>query len=108
MSDFNMLFTFTVFPIGGGSEVTGPVSQAIESIAESGLDYQVTGGCTLVEGAWEEVVPVLGQCLRDLAEDHDRVWASITMDYHGGRAGRLKSSVGEVEEALHHSVRYSP
>lgn len=99
-----MLFTFTVIPASGGDEIVEPVSRAVEAIAESGLDYQVTGSCTLVEGTWDEVMPVFEECVHELTEEFDRAYASITVDHHRGESGRLRSSVDAVEETLDRPV----
>lgn len=106
--DERMLFSFTIFPIGMGSDVAEPVARAIRGIAESGLDYQVTGTNTVVEGTWDEVVPLLRDAIDRVTEEAPRVWAGITVDYHAHRSGRLKSSVDEVAEALHEPVRTAP
>lgn len=95
-----MLFSFTVFPVGEDADVAGPVSEAVELIEESGLEYQVTGTSTLVEGTWDRVMPVLEECLHRLTEEHERVYADITVDFHEGREGRIRGSVEEVEEEL--------
>ncbi len=104
----DMLFSFTVFPIGAGADVAGPVSEAVGLIADSGLAYQVTGASTLIEGRWTDVMPVIERCMHELTEKHDRVYASITVDYHAGETGRLKASVEAVEQALQRKVKAAP
>lgn len=99
-----MLFSFTVFPVGDAPDVAGPVADAVALIEESGLDYQVTGSSTLVEGTWDRVMPVLEECIHRLTEEHDRVYADVTVDYHRGEEGRIRGSVEEVEETLGLSV----
>lgn len=103
-----MLFSFTVFPLGAGDDLSEPVSVAIRNIADSGLDYQVTGSCTLIEGTWNEVMPVLEHCVHELTERHPRVYADISVDFHRGSSDRLKGSVADVERLLDRSLRSSP
>lgn len=104
----DMLFSITVFPIGSGEDIAGPVSDVIARIADSGLPYQVTGSSTLVEGKWSEVVPIIEKCVHDLTEEHERVYADIAVDFHGGAGGRLKSSVETVERALDRKLQTQP
>lgn len=99
-----MLFSFTVFPVGDAPDLSAPVADAVARIEESGLDYQVTGSSTLVEGTWDRVMPVLEECLHHLTEEYERVYADITVDFHEGREGRIRGSVEEVEDALGLSV----
>ncbi len=103
-----MLFSFAIFPVGAGDDVSGPVSEAIRQIADSGLDYQVTGSCTLIEGTWNEVMPVIERCVHQLTEGHPRVYANISIDHHRGAAGRLAGSIADVEKALDTEVRSAP
>lgn len=103
-----LLFSFTVFPLGAGDDVSVPVSRAVEIIAESGLDYQVTGASTLVEGAWDEVMPLLERCYHELTHEHERVYADISVEFHAGASGRLAGSVDTVEDVLEREVKRTP
>lgn len=100
-----LLFSFKVFPIGSGDDVAGPVARCVELVDDAGLAYQVTGATTVLEGTWDEVMPVLERCFHELTEEHPRVWASIEVDHHGGQSGRIESSVDRIEEILGHAVR---
>lgn len=100
LDDEPMLFSLTVVPVGSGAELAGPVAEAVRLIDASGLPYQVTGTSTVIEGAWDEVMPVLREAVQGLAEDHERVYAQISVDYHGGRTGRIEGAVADVEREL--------
>ncbi len=103
-----MLFNFIIIPIGTDDELTEPVAAAVRRIAESGLPYQLTSTSTVVEGEWNEVMPVLGACINELAEQHPRVYASITIDHHPGRTNRIREAVRNIEQALNQDVRTTP
>lgn len=48
-----------MYPIGGTDELADPVSQVVEEIDRAGLDYQVTGMDTVIEGDFDDVWPVV-------------------------------------------------
>lgn len=104
----DLLFSYTILPMGSGDDISLPVSETVSLLQNSGLDHQVTGSCTLIEGKWDEVMPVIEATFHELSEKYPRVYANVTIDYHRGREGRLSSSVGRVEEHLDESVRSSP
>lgn len=103
-----MLFSFTLLPLGSGEHVAEPISEAVELIAASDLPYQVTGASTLIEGTWDQVMPLIERCIHEMTERHGRVYANLTIDHHAGASGRLKSSVEEVEKVLDHQVKKTP
>jgi len=104
----DLLFTYTVLPMGSGDDISLPVSETIAALEKSDLDYQVTGSCTLIEGKWHDVMPVIESAVHELSRKHPRVYANVTIDYHRGREGRLTRSVERVEEQLGKSLRSSP
>ncbi len=103
-----MLFNFTIIPIGADDELTEPVAAAVRRIADSGLAYQLTSTSTVVEGEWNQVMPVLESCIHELAGQYPRVYASITVDHHPGRTNRIREAVRNVEQALDKDLRTEP
>lgn len=103
-----MLFNVTMIPIGSGDNLTEPIAAVVRRIADSGLAYQLTGTATLVEGEWDEVMPLLRECVEELAQRSPRVYASITVDHHPGKTGRIQEAVRNVEEALGREIRTEP
>lgn len=103
-----MLFNVTMIPIGSGDNLTEPIALVVRRIADSGLPYQLTGTSTLIEGEWREVMPLLESCVEELAQQSPRVYASITIDHHPGKTGRIREAVQNVEEALGRDVRTEP
>jgi uncharacterized protein YqgV (UPF0045/DUF77 family) len=104
----DMLFNFIIIPVGADDELTEPVAAAVRRIAESGLPYQLTSTATVVEGEWNQVMPVLEACVNEMAEQYPRVYASITLDHHPGRTNRIREAVRNVQQALDQEVRTTP
>jgi uncharacterized protein YqgV (UPF0045/DUF77 family) len=52
---------------------------------------------TVIEGNWEQVMPVLHRAEQALRRQYDRVFMMITVDDHEGGLDRLRRSVEEVE-----------
>jgi uncharacterized protein (TIGR00106 family) len=99
-----MLVFFSIVPMGGGASVGKEVAAAVELVADSGLDYQVTAMGTLVEGEWDEVMDVIRRCFDVLHEHADRVTCTIKVDDYKGRSGRITGKVASVEKALGRAV----
>ncbi|MGH7467634.1 MAG: MTH1187 family thiamine-binding protein [Longimicrobiales bacterium] len=92
-----MLFGVTVLPMGVDGSIAGPVAEVVQSIEDAKLSYQVNGMSTVVEGEWDQVMPVLHRAEQALHRQYDRVFMMITVDDHEGGKDRLHNSVAEVE-----------
>jgi uncharacterized protein YqgV (UPF0045/DUF77 family) len=55
---------------------------------------------TILEGGWDEVMKVVGDCFRALEPDCPRIGMNLKMDYRAGDESRLKSKVEAVERRL--------
>jgi len=100
-----MLFSVSMFPIGGGDALAHPVAEIIDEIDRSGLPYQVTSMDTQIEGGWDQVIPVIRRAQERLLEEYSRVFLTITVDEHRGvPAGRLTEAVDDVGEELGRSI----
>jgi len=99
-----MLAFFSIVPMGGGASLGKEVADAIEVVADSGLDYQVTAMGTLVEGEWDEVMGVIRRCFDALHEHSDRVTCTLKIDDYKGRSGRIAGKVASVESAMGRAV----
>jgi uncharacterized protein YqgV (UPF0045/DUF77 family) len=55
---------------------------------------------TVLEGSFDEVMKVVGECFRALEPDCDRIGMNLKMDYRAGTASRLRSKVEAVETRL--------
>jgi uncharacterized protein (TIGR00106 family) len=89
-----------MFPIGAGESLRRPVSEVVDRIDRAGLKYEVTGMDTVIEGEWDEVMPVIRVAEEELRREHGRVFMVLTMDDHPGVSERLRGSVSDVEREL--------
>lgn len=92
-----MLVSFRIAPIGAGIHQGDPVAEAVEIVDESGLDYQVTAMDTLVEGEWEEVMPVIRRCVEAVQEHSERVACDVRIEAWKGQQDQLARKVNRVE-----------
>ncbi len=95
-----MLFAVTMFPVGDGDSLRRPVAEVIDEIDRAGLQYEVTGMDTVIEGDWDQVVPVIRDAERRLRKEHGRVFMLLTMDDNSCETSRLRRSAAEVEQEL--------
>lgn len=99
-----MLFALSVVPVGSGESMLEPVAEVVEEIAQAGLAYQVNGMNTVIEGEWNDVMPVIRAAEERLRNAHGRVFMILTIDDHPGARDRLEESVAEVERVVGHAV----
>ncbi len=60
---------------------------------------------TVLEGEWDEVIDVVGQCYERLKQDCNRIGCSIKIDYRKGHNGRLESKTAKTEATLEREIR---
>lgn len=99
-----MLFSLSMFPVGSGDSLAEPVADVVDEIDRAGLNYKLTGADTVIEGSWDEVMPVIQRAEERLREKHDRVFMVLTIDDHTGVENRLEGAVEDVENKLGRSV----
>lgn len=95
-----VLLEFSMSPLGKGESVSGFVARSLEIVDRSGLDYRLNPMGTILEGEWDEVFAVVGECFEAMRADCARITCSIKVDYREGAKGRLESKVRSVEERL--------
>lgn len=99
-----MLFSVSMFPIGAGDDLSHPVAEVIDEIGHAHLPYQVSAMNTIIEGEWDEVMPVIRKAHKRLVEENDRVYLTITIDEHGHGKSRLKGAIADVDRELGQAV----
>jgi uncharacterized protein (TIGR00106 family) len=100
-----MLVNFSVVPLGEGVSMSGGVSEIIDMIDKSGLEYRMHSMGTVVEGGWDEVMGLVKQCHNAMHASSGRVYTTITIDDRKGASGRIDGKVRAVEEKLGHEVK---
>ncbi len=95
-----VLLEFSMTPLGKGESVSQYVARSLDIIDGSGLPYQLNAMGTILEGEWNQVIGVVGQCLERMSQDCDRVTCTIKFDWRRGATGRLQSKIDSVEKRL--------
>ena len=98
----SVLLEFSLFPLDQGESVGKPVSQAIELIRDSGVDYQLTAMGTLIETENLEQALALVQGCSDLLQKNgcQRLYATLKLDIREGGSGRLQDKLRSIEQRI--------
>jgi len=59
---------------------------------------------TVLEGEWDEVMPVINQCRLKLRENNNRVYMVLTMDDRAGATGRINGKIESIEKKLNRKI----
>ncbi|MGZ2370890.1 MTH1187 family thiamine-binding protein [Ancylomarina sp. YFZ004] len=95
------LLEFAIFPTDKGDSVSQYVSQVIEMIRESGVDYQLTAMGTLIETeTFPEALDIVNRAYAILEPHSDRVYSTMTVDIQKNKHNRLKSKVSAIEKKI--------
>ncbi len=100
-----MLVEFATFPVDKGPTFSKPVAKVIDLIDKSGLKYQTTAMCTLIEGEWDEVFALMKKCHYLLRENSARVYTRIVVDDRKNFPSPLAEKVDRVEKVLRRKIR---
>jgi uncharacterized protein (TIGR00106 family) len=98
----SVLLEFSMFPLDKGESLSGQVSQLIELIRESGVDYRLTAMGTIIEtDRLETALSLVNRC-SDLLQRQgsQRIYSSLKLDIRHGTVGRLKSKISSVENRI--------
>ncbi len=100
-----MLVLFSTFPVDKGESLSGEVANVIQLIDASGLNYQVTGMGTLIEGDWDAVMNLVKSCHQALRKNSRRVYTRLTIDDREGATNQLTGKVAAIEAKLGRGIR---
>ena len=100
-----VLLEFAMSPTGEGESLGRHVARILDIIDRSGVTYQLTAMGTILEGDWDEVMGVVGDCFRALQLDCHRIAMNLKMDYRAGTESRLRSKVDVVEGYVGRKLR---
>ena len=95
-----VLLEFSMTPLGKGESVSSYVARSLEIVEASGLDYRLHAMGTILEGEWDDVIAVVGDCLDAMSERAERITCTMKLDYRKGAVGRLSGKVASVERRL--------
>ncbi|ROL58585.1 thiamine-binding protein [Bacteroidetes/Chlorobi group bacterium Naka2016] len=100
-----VLVEFAMFPTDKGESVSQYVSQIIDHIDKSGLNYRLTPMGTILEGSWDEVFKVITECFKILEPQANRIYSVIKVDYRRGEESRMTSKVEKVKSLLQRDIK---
>jgi uncharacterized protein (TIGR00106 family) len=102
-----VLLEFSMSPGGVGESLSPYVARILDIIDQSGVTYQLTPMGTILEGEWEEVMSVVGDCFHELEKDCPRVGVHMKVDYRPGSDSRMKSKLISVEQKIGRKLKTS-
>lgn len=95
-----VLAEFSIWPMDKGESVGAHVAGALDVVDRSGVPYRLGPMGTCLEGSWEEVMGVIGECFKKMSADCGRISCAIKIDYRKGHTGRLEGKVASVEKRV--------
>jgi uncharacterized protein (TIGR00106 family) len=95
-----MLVELSIMPLGGNSHLSGEIAKALDLIDSSGLRYQLTATATLIEGEWDEVLPLIKRCHERMRESSSHIITNIKIEDDAGELNKLRRNVASVEEKV--------
>ncbi len=95
-----MIAEFSVIPIGQGESLSSYVAECLKIVKESGLKYQFTATCTILEGDYDSVMRVIDKCHKKVRGMSNRVLTSIKIDDRAGASEEMSRKVASVERKL--------
>lgn len=102
-----VLVEFAMFPTDKGASVSQYVSQIIDIIDKSGIEYQLTPMSTIVEGEWDDVMALISKCFKHLEPLADRIYSTIKVDYRKTSDMRMKAKVNKIQAILDREIKHS-
>ncbi|MEM2943575.1 MAG: MTH1187 family thiamine-binding protein [Methanomassiliicoccales archaeon] len=95
-----MIAEFSIVPIGKGESLSRYVAECIKIVKESGIRYQLTPMCTILEGDYDEVMDVIKKCHIRIMGMCNRVLTTIKIDDRRGKEDAMTQKVRSVEEKI--------
>lgn len=79
----------------------------VNELDRAGLHYEVTGMETVIEGEWDQVMPVIQGAEERMRAQYGRVYMTLAMDDRAGATNRLHGAVADVERELGRHVEHA-
>ena len=101
----SVLLEFSMTPLDKGESVSEYVSRSLDIIDQSGLPYRLNPMGTVIEGEWDEVMAVVGDCYKKMSSDCGRITCQVKIDARSGKDGRLTAKTEKLEKVLGRELR---
>lgn len=95
-----MIAAFSVTPLGAGDSVSELVAECVQIVRRSGLPNETNAMFTNIEGTYEEVTAVIGQCIEHVAERAPRVSVVVKMDHRPGVTDALQKKTARIDQLI--------
>lgn len=95
-----MIAEFSIVPLDKGESLSQYVSEVLDMVDNSGLEYKLTPMGTIVEGEWDEVMDLIKRCHEHMREVSNRVDTRIAVDDREGAENRIEGKIESVESKL--------
>lgn len=89
-----------MYPIGKEESLSKSVSEILDIVTKSGINYRFGPMGTVLEGDWDGVMQIVQRCYEKMKEKYNRIGCHISIDYREGRIDGLKKKVESVEDKL--------
>ncbi len=95
-----MLAFFSISPLDKGESLSEYVAASLDLIDKSGLPYKIGPMGTTVEGDWDQVMSLIGECHKLMRSKSQRIATSIKIDDRVGANDRLTGKIESIEARL--------
>lgn len=99
-----MLVEFSIVPIGKGASVGSDVAKVLKIVDASGLPYKLNPMGTVVEGRWDDIMPLIRKCHQAVMRGGERAVTSIKIDDRKKRKNMIESKMESIEKRLHKTL----
>jgi uncharacterized protein (TIGR00106 family) len=93
-----MLVALSIIPLGRDLHLSDEIARVVNLIDDSGLPYQLTATATLIEGEWDEVMPIVRKCHELMRSMSPHVVTHIKIEDDEGEHQKLTRNVASVLE----------
>lgn len=98
-----MLFAFSIAPATtphDDGSMADIVARAVDVIRKSGLPHETNSMFTIVEGDWDQVMPVIKAACEAVGEVSPRVSLVLKADLRPGHTGEMTGKVERLDEQI--------
>ncbi len=93
----SVIIEFAMFPTDKGESVSHQVSRVIDMISHQPFHYQLTAMGTIIETEkLSQALEIVQKAHDILAEDANRIYASIKLDIRKGQNNRMENKIQSI------------
>jgi uncharacterized protein (TIGR00106 family) len=97
----SVLMNFAIFPTDLGESKSKEVSTVIEMIKNSGVSYKLNSmGTTVETKTMQAALQILQKSYEVLAENHSRIYSTVTFDIRKNHSNRIEEKVNSIEKLI--------